>query len=384
MNLLFTTQKLYNEPDMIDTFEKLGHSVFIYEQQKQNNRDCSDLTETLLHLQHTNSISFVFSLRFSSIVSNACHETGIPYVCWCTVVSPELYQRSVLYDTNYLFFYDSMIFSSLIQLGITHGYYLPLAAAERPAPMTPNDYTCDINFVGSLYTVWPGIGKLSKLSPVTLGYLDGILQAQEMIYGYPFLQNLITPAILEELSSCIPFDKKYELKSPEVFYTEDYLYKILNRNERIHILQKLTALREEKRILLYAPEKILPDKINIENSGTLISRNDLLAIYRQSHITLNITNRTLYNGIPQKVFDAMAEGSLVFSNYQQDMDLFFENEKDYICYEDNEDLLEKANYYLSHPEICQKIIANAHKKIDQEHLYRNRIGELMKQLPFSR
>lgn len=73
----------------------------------------------------------------------------------------------------------------------------------------------------------------------------------------------------------------------------------------------------------------------------------------------------------------MAAGSLVLSNYQPDMETYFQDGIDYIYYENEDDMLQKALYYLEHEEQRQTIIQNAMKKILEQHTCSHRAKEIL-------
>lgn len=49
------------------------------------------------------------------------------------------------------------------------------------------------------------------------------------------------------------------------------------------------------------------------------------------------------------------------SNYQPDMDEYFENGTDYVMYDGNDDLINKCRYYLEHEDERMEIAASGNK-----------------------
>lgn len=58
----------------------------------------------------------------------------------------------------------------------------------------------DVSFVGRLYTEEHNLYDRMepKLDDYTKGYLEGIMESQRMIYGYTFIEELLTPGIVEK------------------------------------------------------------------------------------------------------------------------------------------------------------------------------------------
>jgi spore maturation protein CgeB len=51
--------------------------------------------------------------------------------------------------------------------------------------------------------------------------------------------------------------------------------------------------------------------------------------------------------------------------------------KDFVYYENRQDLLDKIDYYLKNENERIEIAANAHKKIQAEHTFDVRVGEII-------
>ena len=65
------------------------------------------------------------------------------------------------------------------------------------------------------------------------------------------------------------------------------------------------------------------------------------------------------------------------TNYQEDLLQFFEPDVDFVYYEDYEDLLQKADYYLSHDEEREQIAKNGYEKVKQAHTFEQRIAFML-------
>ena len=109
------------------------------------------------------------------------------------------------------FFFDKATYLKFHNAGIPTVYYLPLAAnvsrlsaMKCPDALLPQ-VSSDISFVGSLYNEGAqSFERLNGLSDYTKGYLDSIMLAQQNVYGYFFLEDLLTPPILEDLQYRMP------------------------------------------------------------------------------------------------------------------------------------------------------------------------------------
>ena len=69
------------------------------------------------------------------------------------------------------------------------------------------------------------------------------------------------------------------------------------------------------------------------------------------------------------------------SNYQEDFLENFTPGVDFVYYEGEEDLVQKAAYYLSHENERTAIAKSGHDKVAAAHTYRHRVREMFSVLP---
>ena len=111
----------------------------------------------------------------------------------------------------------------------------------------------------------------------------------------------------------------------------------------------------------------------IRNRGIADSETMMPKIFQCSRINLNMTNRPISSGIPQRVYDIMGAGGFLLSNYQPELAEYFEIGEELVVYESQRDLLEKIAYYLAHEEERRKIAARGRRAIKERHQYSMRL-----------
>ena len=65
----------------------------------------------------------------------------------------------------------------------------------------------------------------------------------------------------------------------------------------------------------------------------------------------------------RRCFEIPAAGTLMISEYTDDMNELFESDKEAVYYRKEDELLQKVKYYLDNPEIRARIAENGHKKL---------------------
>ena len=100
-------------------------------------------------------------------------------------------------------------------------------------------------------------------------------------------------------------------------------------------------------------------------------------IFAKSKINLNFTIPNIENGIPLRIFDVLAARGFLLTDYREELCKQFEAGTDLVMFEGIPDLLQKADYYLSHDEERRQIAKNGQKKVQQLHQYEMRIREIL-------
>lgn len=100
-------------------------------------------------------------------------------------------------------------------------------------------------------------------------------------------------------------------------------------------------------------------------------------VFKYSKINLNITLRSIRNGIPLRAMDIMGAGGFLLTNYQNDFSMHFVDGEDYVSYSDREDMLNKIKYYLEHEDERKMIAENGCRKVREEHTYTQRLSEII-------
>ena len=115
----------------------------------------------------------------------------------------------------------------------------------------------------------------------------------------------------------------------------------------------------------------------IKNMGEVHYMYEMPLVFKYSKINLNITLRSIRNGIPLRAIDIMGAGGFLLTNYQNDFAMHFVDGEDYVSYSDREDMLDKIKYYLEHEDERRAIAENGCRKVREEHTYTQRLSEII-------
>ena len=388
MKILMMEWNSFGNEDIITAFKELGHTVktmpFSNKELHQDEKIENEIVNTIRDF----SPDFVFSFNYFPIVSLACKKADMKYVSW-VYDNPfvMLYSYTVIYPGNYIFIFDKELYMEFHKSGIKTIYYMPLAAnTDRLHAMETSKNLdifkkskwmnqAEIAFIGSLYTEKHQFyQRLDGISLYTRGYLEGIMAAQKNVYGYNFIQEILTPEIIEDMGKILPMEP-----DPRSVATKEYLFAQYVINRQITAMERtelLTAIGKNYNFDLYTPDETLtlPGCIN---HGKVDYYDMAPYVFKHAKINLNITLRSIKSGIPLRAFDVVGAGGFLLTNYQTDfMDCYVPGE-DFVYYESKEDLLSKIDYYLKHEDERISIARNGFERTAANHTYKHRIEEML-------
>lgn len=162
-------------------------------------------------------------------------------------------------------------------------------------------------------------------------------------------------------------DKRYFCESMR-------LVRKCNEIERIKILE---TLQKRFPIVLYADDSAKKFLKNVEIRPWLEYGSEMPKVFYLSKINLNITSRSIESGIPLRVWDIMAVGGFCLTNYQPELEEYFEIGKDLDVYHDLKELQDKIAYYLKHEDQRIRIAINGYKKVREKHSLKGRIADVL-------
>ena len=388
MKILFLEWKSFGTEDIIAAFEELGHAVYRIPFSNQEVHHDDLIEQRLIKSIESYAPDFVFSFNYFPIVSLACKAVQTKYVSWvydCPYVL--LYSYTVINPCNLIFSFDKTLCLEFQQAGISTVHYLPLAAnTERLQHLQDfHSFQCskwknetDIAFVGSLYTekhnFYNRLNEHGGISPYTKGYLEGIMSAQKQIYGYNFIQDLLSADIIADMYHVLPLEPdKRTIASREYLFAQYVINRHLTATERIEFLNRIGNVYDYD---LYTPDSsvCLP---GCHNHGVVDYYEMAPYIYKSAKINLNITLRSIKSGIPLRAFDILGSGGFLLTNYQADFDDCYINGEDYVSYENPDDMMTKISYFLEHETERKEIALNGFQKTSEKHTYINRANVII-------
>ena len=329
---------------------------------------------------HEDHYDAVFTFNYFPIVAKVCAKEGIMYIAWCYDNPLDVLNvaETLGLPTNRVFFFDKMQCQGYKNKGFDTVYHLPLAVSvDRLAALTYTDedilrFSSEISFVGKLYEsdLEYLIAPLSQpLKDVLLSMVD----TQLKIYGNYFLNDAITDDLLAMINleyTKVPAYAGLHLTREALSYA---LATQITRIERLTILGQLAKSHQVK---VYSRENH-PYLADTTYCGTAQYNTEMPKIFKLSKINLNINLKISQTGLPLCVIDILGAGGFLLTNYQEEYNEHFVNERDIVIYDSIEDAVAKADYYLANEDKRREIAANGHEIAKQHYSYEHLIAVML-------
>lgn len=387
MNIIFYRYNSICEPAFISCFKEAGINVIEDTTEIENKSSTgTDLVKRISKLISDASPLFVISINFFPALSSVCNIYKVPYIS-IIVDCPvwELYSYEVANPVNHIFVFDRIQWKRISPQNPSGVIHLPLCAdtktfsncIENASESDKKKFSSQISFIGSLYSEKCAYNKATNFSDYTLGFIDGLVNASTGLFGANIIYDALTDDMVNRImneENIYTFPEK-SIKDYKAVIADGIVGDKVSESERIMILK---ALSEDYgfSVDLYtgSDTSMLP---NVNNKGFAKSLTEMPIIFNQSKINLNITTKTIQTGISQRVFDVLACGGFLISNYQEELFEYFTPGKDLEVFTDLEDLHEKVEYYLTHDEARQEIANHGYDTVIKHHSVAIRINQIL-------
>lgn len=378
MNILYLDWPCFGGEDLLFAFKMRGYNIAKFSHEDYSDRVSDSFIKEASAIIDNNDFDYAFSFNYFPLLARVCDEKGLKYIS-IVYDSPQvkLYSYTVTFPTNYIFHFDSAEVSHFRSSGINTFYYMPLPVNSDKIKLfmkQEHDLSIsksDVSFVGALYNEEHNFyERLGGVSDYTLGFLEGLMNSQSLVYGYNFLEEALPDEVIDDIQKIIKYHPNVDgVETVSYIISEYILARKLTSTERLKLLSSIgNNLGDQIDFKLYTRDKNfkLP---GAKNLGPADYYMDLPYIFHDSKINLNISLRSIKSGIPLRCMDIMAAQGFLLTNFQHDMLNHFEPGVDFAYFESEADLLEKIEYYLNHEDERMTIAENGYKKIAQNHNY---------------
>lgn len=374
MKVLILEWNGFGYRDIKEAFQTLGYTTVSVDFPKDEPKSNKPFEENLARIIEREKPDFMFSFNYFPVIALVGKATQTKYVAWIydnpLVI---LYSYTIIFPTNYVFVFDKTEYNKFRNNGINTIYYLPLCSnAKRLSGCDISQMSAsDISFVGSMYNESHSFySRLKNISDRTRGYLEGIMAAQRQVYGYNFIEELMTPEIMDDMMRDLPMEPDADsVETREYLFAQYVINRYITEVERKELLSRIG---QRYTFDLYTPNKDF-SMPGCRNHGSVDVYEGACRVFKNSKINLNITLRSIITGIPLRAFEILGSGGFLLTNYQADFDDCYTAFEDYVYFEDPDDMMTKIEFFLSHEKERREIAANGLRKTLENHTFEQRV-----------
>lgn len=383
MNILYLKNSRGYHFDLLEILKKRNHSLIIEEIPDEEVLLQKILVKgkdtKLWEKLETDKWEIIFTLDYYPCISMLCNKMNKYYVSW-NLEPPfsNLYSSTVINSGNLVFTADKWLAETFQRDGIKNVFYLPEGVnLERCNRISVRETEIDCSLIGdSKIPSWQELFQTEHLLDATLGYLEGILASQNLIYGRDFFAGGLPDYLYKDLMNNsairLPNDS---VQSIQHYYAEQCFYPRTTAVDRTIAAKVLTKVST---VNLYTDDKEFQYS-NLINGGK-VPYEKRLEIIAKSKINVSISPRGLRSGIYGHNLQIMGMKGFLITDYKDTLEDEFVSGEDLIIYEDMKHLADSVEYYLKHPEEREKTGIRAYNKVVEKHSLEHRINIIEKKI----
>lgn len=365
------------------SLKEMGHEIDVIDDNISIFSMDDSTTERMMEHLELGNYDLIMSYDFLTCVARACNIMEVKYWAW-VYDSPllDLYMPEAKLPFVYSSVFDKKQYERLEMCNIRNLFYIPLATEVSyfgRVNITKKDekkYKTDVSFVGRLYDkrgfeeLFDAEHQCFRTEAEAIANSCGcVWDGKTNIFDKAsdeLIQYMISKE-KEETWQQFDIDKRYYCES----------MRIARKCNEVERVKMLNALAERFNVTLYSDESPKEQLCNVNIQPWVDYWKEMPKVFYLSKINLNITSRSIESGIPQRVFDIMSVGGFCLTNYQPEIEEYFDIGTELDVYHTLDELIEKVSFYLKHEDIRIRIAMNGYKKVRKEHNYSNRFEDVL-------
>ncbi len=293
-----------------------------------------------------------------------CLHYDNPFFVWSEQYEKEFLQYPEFY---YHLIWDKHCLELVRERGIMNAYPIMLATNEKKFYVQPHVEKQEgtLAFIGNL-----GDGYFKKEESLEQIFINYVIKEKIKEFDRP-LYEICRSA--EQIDQFQTLKLLHEYK-PLLFYKHIYYFIHVQGSSifRNNILSNLSGV--DLHVYSGSQQKSITSGIIYHKP---VPYGHLSETYQQYAVNLNISSLQLEHSVNNRVFDIFASGAFVLSDYKSDMDIVFPGVSEEISFHDLEDLVIKADYFLTHPEQRTELTMAIREHILKYHTYVQRAQEII-------
>ena len=365
MKVLYCSWYENSQEDLENALNKITDEVIVIEHKVREYLGIDESVRQEIISIVENGIDMIISFDFFPALSQICESYNIKYVSWVyDWPNYTLFHKEAYNKCNRIFLFERDGVKLLSQYNINNVYYSSLAVdidrldLQLGTDISNTEYEYDVSFVGNMNSNLNNILKLDEIPQYYEGYINGLAQAQQKIYGYNIVNEIINDEFVGEYLKAVCADMDHFV-IPHKHILSSQINKYITGMERVNLLK--TIANEYNLDVFTGNDNLAIPKAIIHKSIDYYS--EMPRVFRKSRINLNVTLRSITSGIPLRVYDILGAGGFCLTNYQEDIVQLFKAGEELVVFTNKDDMFNKVEYYLSHEKERLEIALNGREAV---------------------
>lgn len=269
---------------------------------------------------------------------------------------------------NYPEYYTSLIFDDVFlklynEKGYANGYKIMNAVDEnRFKPMDNLDKKNALCFVGHTRIEYLNM-KYDK--PIVDQLIDEIINTKIYNIGVPL--NEVIDYVWNQNDRYRAY-KTFFIQNEKSLW--DIIYKTVHLKGSEQYRKYIISVIDGVDLYLYGESHLKQDNLHV--MPPVPYGEELSKVYGSYGINLNLSSLQLETSLNNRVFDALASGGFILSDYKKDLEEIFPKYYESISFKTLEELCEKGEYYLTHVKEREELTKDLMHIVRKEHTYLKR------------
>jgi spore maturation protein CgeB len=386
MKILYVYGKT-KERDYVQALRKLGYTVEEYFDRQSDHCANDEEIGQMIACIKENAITHLLSIHMLPNLSVAAYRMGIKYIAMLWD-APVLAMNTIFgkLDNLWVTSYDKLDCERFKRYGVKHVLYQPLTV-DRDALCKWNmsgrlqgNYFNEISFVGRLYEKNLYDAQITNIPANMQDYFTSIME--EVAFRWDGANRIFGTVDKQILDYIKLVSRGFRINNPydeadERFFEVYYLFQKIANIERVCCLN---LLAEQYDLTFYTDSDIEEGLLRpeVKRMPAVEPGKALSLVYAGSKINLNISMRGMEGGTPLRIHEIMGAGGFVLSSFSKETAELFEEDKEIAMFRTPEELLEKAEYYLTHEHERREIALAGQRKVLHRFTHEKKLKELFK------
>ena len=388
MTILFYRYNSICEPDYILAFKKAGLEVVeITEEMYRKEIPGEERVRILLENIAAHRPLFVFSIDYFPFISLVCERVSVVYAALsvdCPVA--EIYSSTIRNSCNRVYLFDKIQYESVKNENPGNIRYMPLGApVERlDAIPFPEKKEYGVSFIGSLYNEkdkYEALKKSGKLSGLALEHMEKLIEEQVKVPGLDIVSDGLSDEDIEALKAADPSfytDPDAVNDMDRYVAVNNYLGNHLTYLDRVRVLNLLASELPEGTVHLFTRSDTSALNKKIVVHGGVESLTEMPGVFRKSCINLNLTSRTIRDGLPQRVWDIVGCGAFCVTDETSSLGEVLESGRHLVSFDGYDELPAICEKFLENAELRDEITVEGYREVSTSHTVLLRALEIVK------